>query len=489
MSTRTKTPSRTGTQSAIVLDPGEFEVAGLESGERSAGGERSEPGGRATRGAGGTLRAAVGGRELLAELVDEAVNRARVRAAVGPLAGGGRISDEVIDELLAGASTEEEIVGPGGLLAQLTKRLVERAMDAELTDYLGYEPHVEPPGGAGDTRNGGTPKTLLTDHGPVRISTPRDRKGSFEPRIVRKGQRRFQGFDDKILALYSRGLSVRDIRAHLQEIYGVDVGRDLISRVTDAVMEDVRAWQQRPLDDVYPVIFLDALVLKIREGGSVQRRACYLALGLTVDGDRDVLGMWFQETEGSKFWMQVLTELKQRGVRDILICCVDGLTGFPEAIEAIFPRTTVQTCIVHLIRASLKYVPRREREQVARDLKPIYTAVDADAAQRELERFDEKWGERFPVITRAWLEAWEYVIPFLAFPPEVRRVIYTTNAIEALNRQLRKALKTKGHFPNEDAARKLIYLAITNAVPQWTRCRNWTTALLAFKIHFGDRLP
>ena len=493
MSTRTETTSRT--RATIVLDPEEFEASGLESGERSAGAERSEPdervqraGGRAQRGAGGTLRAAVG-RGLPAELVDDAVNRARVRRAVGPLADGSRISDEVIDELLAGASTEEEIVGPGGLLAQLTKRLVERAMDAELTDYLGYEPHREPPGGAGDTRNGGTPKTLITDHGAVRISTPRDRNGEFEPQIVRKGQRRFQGFDDKILALYSRGLSVRDIRAHLQEIYGVDVGRDLISRVTDAVMDDVRAWQQRPLDDVYPVIFLDALVLKIRENGSVQRRACYLALGLTVDGDREVLGMWFQETEGAKFWMQVLTNLKQRGVRDILICCVDGLGGFPEAIEAVFPKTTVQTCIVHLIRSSLKYVPRREREQVARDLKPIYTALDADAAQRELERFDEKWGARFPVITQAWLDAWEYVIPFLAFPPEVRRVIYTTNAIEALNRQLRKAIKTKGHFPNEDAARKLIYLAITNAVPQWTRCRNWTTALLAFKIHFGDRLP
>jgi putative transposase len=400
-----------------------------------------------------------------------------------------QLSDEVVDALLAGARTEEEIVGPGGLLAQLTKRLVERAMSTELTEHLGYEPHQEPPGGSGNTRNGASSKTLATEHGPVRIDAPRDRKGSFEPQIVRKGQRRFAGFDDKIIALYSRGQSVRDIQAHLQEIYGVEVSPDLISRVTDAVMDDVRAWQTRPLDDVYPVVFLDCLVLKIREGGSVQRRACYLALGVTVDGDRDVLGMWFQETEGAKFWMQVLTDLKQRGVKDILICCVDGLKGFPEAIEAIFPATTVQTCIVHLIRHSLRFVPRREREQVARDLKPIYSAVDADAAQAELERFDEKWGQRFPVITQAWLDAWEHVIPFLAFPPEVRRVIYTTNAIEALNRQLRKAIKTKGHFPNEDAARKLIYLAVTNAVPAWTRTRNWTVALLAFKIHFGDRLP
>jgi putative transposase len=488
----TTTGSRTTQKTTIGSGPTELGLLGLESGERSAGEERSEPGGRATRGAGATLRAAAaGGRraELAPELVDDAVNRARVRSAVGELPDGGLISDEVIDELLAGACSEEEIVGPGGLLAQLTKRLVERAMEVELTDHLGYEPHAEPPGGAGNTRNGSTPKTLITDQGPVRIDTPRDRDSSFEPKIVRKRQRRFQGFDDKILALYSRGMSTRDIAAHLAEIYGVNVGRDLISRVTDAVMDDVRAWAQRPLEDVYPVIFLDALVLKIREGGSVQRRACYLALGVTVEGERDVLGMWFQESEGAKFWMQVLTDLKQRGVRDILICCVDGLKGFPEAIEAIFPATTVQTCVVHLLRLSLKYVPRREREQVARDLKPIYTAIDADAAHRELERFDEKWGKRFPVITQAWLDAWEYVIPFLAFPPEVRRVIYTTNAIEALNRQLRKAIKTKGHFPNEDAARKLIYLALVNAVPQWTRCRNWTVALLAFKIHFGDRLP
>jgi putative transposase len=437
-----------------------------------AGGERGEPGGRAARDAGAPRppRGSVPVDELLPGVRD-------------------RLSDELVDELLAGARTEEEIVGPGGLLADLTRRLVERAMSAELTEHLGYERHQEPPGGADNARNGTTPKTLATEHGPVRVKTPRDRNASFEPKIVRKGQRRFQGFDDKILALYSRGLSVRDIEAHLHEIYGVKVGRDLISRVTDAVIEDVRAWQQRPLEDVYPVVFLDCLVLKIREGGTVQRRACYLALGVTVEGDRDVLGMWFQETEGAKFWMQVLTELKQRGVQDILICCVDGLKGFPEAIEAIYPTTVVQTCIVHLIRHSLRYVPRREREQVARDLRPIYTAVDADAAQQALETFDEKWGTRFPVITQAWLNAWEHVTPFLAFPPEVRRVIYTTNAIEALNRQLRKALKTKGHFPNEDAARKLIYLAIVNAVPAWTRTRNWTAALLAFKIHFGDRLP
>jgi putative transposase len=400
-----------------------------------------------------------------------------------------KLPDELVDELLAGASSGEEIVGPGGLLSQLTKRLVERAMEVELTDHLGYEPHREPPGGTGNTRNGSMSKMLSTEHGPVRVNTPRDRDGSFDPKIVRKRQRRFEGFDEKILALYSRGLSVRDVQAHLREIYGVDVSTGLISQVTDAVMDDARAWQQRPLEDVYPVLFLDAFVVKIRDGGSVQRKACYLALGVSMDGNRDVLGMWFQANEGSKFWMQVLTELKQRGVRDILICCVDGLKGFPEAIEAVFPETVVQTCIVHLIRTSLKYVPRRQYDQVVKDLKPIYTAINSDAAEQALEAFDQKWGAQLPVITQAWRANWEYVIPFLAYEPEVRRVIYTTNAIEALNRQLRKAVKTKGHFPTEDAVRKLLYLAIHNAVPQWTRTRGWTKALLAFKIQFGDRLP
>jgi putative transposase len=494
--TRSKT-QKSRTRTELEQHAAELEAVGLGIAPGLPGGDRSEFVERAEIGAGQPRRGApAAGRldrpPLPAGMVDEAVDRAndrrRLHAALG-LPADRKISDEVIDELLAGASTEEEIAGPGGLLAELTKRLVERAMEVELTDHLGYEPHAEPPGGAGNTRNGTTPKTLITEHGRVAIDTPRDRDGSFRPKIVRKRQRRFVGFDEKILALYSRGLSTRDIEAHLAEIYGVKVGRDLISRVTDAVMDDVREWAKRPLEDIYPVVFLDCMVLKIREGGSVQRRALYLALGVTLEGERDVLGMWFQETEGAKFWMQVLSDLKQRGVRDILICCVDGLTGFPDAIEAIFPNTTVQTCVVHLIRTSLKYVPRREREQVARDLKPIYTAKDADAAHEALEAFDEKWGHRFPPITQAWLNAWEYVIPFLAFPDEVRRVIYTTNAIEALNRQLRKAIKTKGSFPNENAARKLVYLALQNAVPQWTRTRNWTTALLAFKIHFGDRVP
>jgi putative transposase len=441
-----------------------------EESEEGAGVARSEPGGRAKRRAGGRRPLPPSRPELAAE----------VKAL---------LPDELIDELLAGARTEEEITGSGGLLSQLTKRLVERAMEVELTDHLGYEPHQEPPGGTGNTRNGSMSKSLITESGEVRIDTPRDRAGTFQPQIVRKRQRRFEGFDDKILALYSRGLSTRDIEAHLEEIYGVKVGRDLISRVTDAVMDDVRAWQTRPLDDVYPVVFLDALVLKIRDGGSVQRKACYLALAINMDGERDVLGMWFQANEGAKFWMQVLTDLRQRGVRDILICCVDGLKGFPEAIEAVFPQTTVQTCIVHLIRQSLRYVPRRQYDAVVKDLKPIYTAIDADQAMVALETFEDKWGGQIPVIGQAWRSNWEYVTPFMSFPEDVRRVIYTTNAIEALNRQLRKAIKTKGSFPTEDSARKLVYLAIQNATPQWTRTRGWTKALLAFKIQFGDRLP
>jgi len=434
----------------------------------SAGVARSEPGGRAQRRAGAARRP-----DPDPEFVD------RVKEL---------LPNELIDQLMAGALTGEEITGQGGLLSQLTKRMVERAMEVELTDHLGYEPHQEPPGGAGNTRNGSTPKRLITDQGEVQINTPRDRDGSFEPRIVRKRQRRFEGFDDKILALYARGMSTRDISAHLEEIYGVEVGRDLISRVTDAVMDDARAWQTRPLDDIYPVVFLDALVLKIRDGGTVQRKACYLALGINLDGDREVLGLWFQDTEGAKFWMQVLTELKHRGVADILIACVDGLKGFPEAIEAIFPATTVQTCIVHLIRASLKYVPRKQYDQVTKDLRPIYTAINAEQAMGALEAFETKWPE-LAIIGRMWREAWQHVIPFLAFEPEVRRVIYTTNAIEALNRQLRKATKTKGSFPSEEAAIKLLYLAIQNAVPQWTRTRGWTKAMLAFKIQFGDRIP
>jgi putative transposase len=284
-------------------------------------------------------------------------------------------------------------------------------------------------------------------------------------------------------------MSVRDIQAHLAELYSVEVGHDLISRVTDAVLDDVREWQARPLEDVYPILFLDALIVKVRDGGAVRNKACYVAVGVNLDGERDVLGLWFQQAEGAKFWLQVLTELKQRGVRDVLICCVDGLKGFPEAIEAVFPQAWVQTCIVHLIRQSLRFVPDKHRRQVAKDLKPIYTAVDADAAAEALAAFEQSWGERYPMIGKTWRDTWEHVIPFLSFPPDVRRVVYTTNTIEALHRQIRKTIKTRGHFPTEEAARKLIYLAIINAKKSWKNTYHWSSALLSFKIHFGDRLP
>jgi putative transposase len=460
----------------------EFEEARDRRGAPAAGAPRSnalgEPGRR---------------HELRPEVAEEALALARMRRglAAGELAGEvrDRLSDELIDELLAGARSEEEIVGPGGLLADLTRRLVERAMAAELTEHMGYERHAEPPGGTGNTRNGTTPKTLQTEHGPVQIRQPRDRDGSFEPPIVRKGQRRFEGFDDKIVAMYARGMTTRDIEAHLREIYGASVGRDTISRVTAAVLEDAKAWQTRPLEAIYPIIYLDALVVKIRDGQAVRNHACYLAIGVNTDGERDVLGMWFQRTEGAKFWLAVLTELRQRGVEDVLVCCVDGLTGFPEAIEAVYPEAWVQTCIVHQIRSSLRFVPDRDRRAVAADLKRIYTATDRDHAEAELERFAEKWDQRYPMISASWIEHWERIVPFLAFPPDVRRVVYTTNTIEALNRQIRKIIKTRGHFPDEDAARKLLFLAITNAQQTWRRTYNWSTALAAFAIHFGDRLP
>jgi putative transposase len=399
------------------------------------------------------------------------------------------LSDELIDELLDGARTAQEIAGPDGLLTKLTRRLLERALQAEITEHLGYEHSQAPPGGAGNSRNGQPPKTVMTDQGPLRVRSPRDRNATFEPKIVGKRQTRWVGFDEKVIALYGRGLTVREIQGHLAEIYGSEVSPDLISTITDAVLEDAKEWQNRPLEALYAIVYLDCLVVKIRDGQSVQNHACYLAIGVNLDGERDVLGLWFQRTEGAKFWLGVLSELKQRGVGDVLVCCVDGLTGFVEAIEAVFPQAWVQTCIVHQVRSSLRFVPYRDRRAVAADLKRIYTAVDQDAAADELQRFADKWDARYPTISRSWLEHWEQITPFLAFPPDLRRVTYTTNTIEALNRQIRKIIKTRGHFPTQDAARKLIYLAITNAEKKWRQTYNWKAALGAFKIHFGDRLP
>jgi len=465
----------------------------IEEMQGRAGVGLGEPEGRARPNAGARGRPTgppALGRELPQEIVEQALAQERVRRAGGlPDAVRDRLPDELIDELLAGRCGEAEIMGPSGLLGDLTRRLIERAMAGELTGHLGYEPHQEPPGGSGNTRNGSTPKTVQTTAGPVLIQRPRDRNGSYEPQIVKNGQRRFEGFDEQIVALYSRGMTTRDIEAHLREIYGASVGRDTISRVTDAVLEDAKDWQQRPLSPVYPIVYLDAMIIKIREGKAVQNIACYLAIGVNLDGEREVLGMWFQQTEGAKFWLGVLTELKHRGVDDVLVCCVDGLKGFPEAIEAVYPHTWIQTCIVHQIRASTRYVSYRERKHVAQDLKKIYTAIDRDDAERELEAFAEKWDHRYPMISASWIENWERIVPFLAFPADLRRIVYTTNTIEALNRQIRKHVKTRGSFPTQDAARKLLYLTIQNAQHNWRHAYNWSAALAALKIHFGDRLP
>ena len=404
-------------------------------------------------------------------------------------AAGVEISDELLDALLAGARTAEEIAGPGGLLGELTRRLLNRALEAELTAHLGYERHQEPPGGAGNARNGRPGKTVITEQGPIRIRSPRDRNGTFEPQIVKKRQTRFVGFEDKVISLYARGMTVREIQGHLEEIYGTEVSPDLISRITDAVMADAKAWQNRPLERVYAIVYLDAMIVKIRDGGTVRNHACYTAIGVNLDGERDVLGTWFQQTEGAKFWLQVLTELKHRGVSDVLFFCVDGLQGFPEAIEATFPAATVQTCIVHQIRSSMRYVSYKDRKTVASDLKPIYTAATVQAAEDALQAFAEKWDHRYPTISQSWLEHWEHITPFLAYSPEIRRVIYTTNSIEALHRQLRKIIKTRGSFPTEDAARKLIYLAIQKAEAKWKRVFHWHTALNQLKIQFADRIP
>jgi putative transposase len=393
---------------------------------------------------------------------------------------------DALEDALTGLEPDD-ITGPGGLLSQLAGRVIETALGAELTEHLGH-----PPGGVAqgpNVRNGAGRKTVSTDLGAVEIKTPRDRDGSFEPRLVAKRQTRLAGLDDKILGLYAGGMTVRDISAHLSELYGVDVGRDTISRVTDAILDDVAAWRTRPLDSVYPIVYFDALRVKVREDRSVQNRACYLALGVTCDGEREVLGLWWQETEGAKFWLSVLNDLRRRGVHDVLISCVDGLKGFPEAIEAVFPAAWVQTCIVHLIRASLRYVNYRDRKKVTSALRPIYTAPNADAALTELERFDATWGQRYPATVNAWRASWEHVIPFLSLPDELRRAVYTTNTIEGLHRQIRKAIKTRGHFPDEQAATKLIYLAIQRADAKWQKNRTWTAPRAALKIHFRDRFP
>jgi putative transposase len=406
------------------------------------------------------------------------------RAAVDRLAG--LLPAEALEDALKGLEPEE-ITGPGGLLTQLAGRVIETALGAELSEHLGHPPGGVPNGS--NVRNGAGRKTVQTDLGRVEVKTPRDRDGSFEPKLVAKRQTRLAGLDDKIVGLYAGGMTVRDISAHLSELYGVEIGRDTISTVTDAVLADVEAWRTRPLAAVYPIVYFDAMQVRVREDRSVRSLACYLALGVTCDGEREVLGLWWQETEGAKFWLAVLNDLRRRGVQDVLISCVDGLKGFPEAIEATFPQAWVQTCIVHLIRASLRYVNYRDLKKVASALRPIYNAPNADQALVELERFDSQWGQRYPATVRAWRDAWENVIPFLSLPEELRRAVYTTNTIEGLHRQIRKAIKTRGHFPDQQAATKLIYLAIIKADAKWQRSRTWSAPRAALKIHFGDRYP
>jgi putative transposase len=397
-----------------------------------------------------------------------------------------QIPPELLSQLVSGSLTPE---GLEAMFRQLKKAVIERAMDAELTHHLGYPPGAPRPEGQSNQRNGTSAKTIQTDEGPLTLDIPRDRAGSFEPQLIPKHQRRFAGFDEKIIALYARGMTVREIQGHLQELYGCEVSAQLISEVTDAVLSEVSEWQSRPLERVYPVVFLDALRVKIRDEGVVRNKAVYLALGVLPDGSRDVLGLWIEQSEGAKFWLKVINELKNRGVEDILICVVDGLKGFGEAIEAVFPQTTVQTCIVHLIRSSLEYASWKDRKAIAAAIRPVYKAATVEAAEAALAAFEASvWGQKYPTIGAARRRSWERVIPFFAFPPQVRRVIYTTNAIESLHMRLRKIIKTRGHFPSDEAATKLLYLALRNITKDWSRSVwEWKSALNQFAILYPER--
>jgi len=400
------------------------------------------------------------------------------------------IKKELLDELLKGYQRPEDILGEQGLLKQFTQAVLERVLSAELTQHLGYERHDPAGYGSGNSRNGTTEKTLKGKSGELTIEVPRDRNGTFEPQMVPKHQRRFDGFDDKILSMYAGGMTTRDIQGHLQEIYGVEVSPTLISNLTDAVVEEVKAWQNRPLDAVYPILYLDALHVKIREAGHVQNRAIYVAIGVNLEGNQEVLGLWAGQAEGAKFWLQVVTELKNRGVQDIFIACVDGLKGLPQAIEAVFPKAEVQLGMVHLVRNCLNYVSWKERKAVAAELKPIYGAATSEEGWEQLERFAEKWEGRYPSISQIWGRNWEQVSPLYAYPAEIRKIIYTTNAVESLNMSLRKVIKTRGSFPNEEAAMKLLYLALGRVAKKWTRpVQDWKGALNRFAILFEERVP
>lgn len=397
--------------------------------------------------------------------------------------------EELLDELLKDGKTAADIFGRDGLLKQLTKRLVERALEGELTDHLGYPKHAPVAKLSDNSRNGSSRKTLKGDMGEIPIDIPRDREGSFDPRLIKKHQTRFDGFDDKIIAMYARGMTTRDIQAWLKEIYGVEISPTLISNVTDEVLAEVKSWQNRPLDPLYPIVYLDAIRIKVRSDGHVHNQAVYLAIGINMDGIKEVLGMWIAKTEGAKFWLSVLTELKNRGLKDIFIASVDGLKGFGDAIETVYPETQVQLCIVHMVRYCLKYVSWKQRKEMANDLKTIYRANTVEEARQNLNIFADKWDKTHPTVSKSWRNNWEQLTPFFDYPAEIRRAMYTTNAIESLNMSLRKVTKNRGSFPNDEAAFKLLYLALNNASKKWTMpIRHWKDALNHFAILFEDRM-
>ncbi len=400
------------------------------------------------------------------------------------------ITPELLDELLKDYHSPDDMFGNDGLLQQLTKAVLERALQGEMTHHLGYEKHDAAGKNTDNSRNGKSSKTIKGKRGQVQIDVPRDRESSFEPQLIKKGQTRFDGFDDKIISMYARGMTCREIKAHLQEIYGVEVSPDMISTVTDAVIDEVRAWQSRPLDPIYPILYLDALQVKVKDQGRVSNKAIYLAIGVNMSGIKEVLGMWASENEGAKFWLSIITELKTRGVKDIFITCVDGLKGFPEAIEAIYPKTQVQLCLVHLMRFSLAYVSYKDRKALAADLKLIYRAATVEEAETKLSEFAQLWDARYPSIAKSWRANWARIVPMFGFPNDIRRAIYTTNAIESLNMSLRKVIKTRASFPNDEAAFKLLYLALRNIAKKWTMpIPHWSQAMQAFAIIFEGRVP
>jgi putative transposase len=401
------------------------------------------------------------------------------------------IRQELLEELLADYKDRQDLVGPDGLIKHLFRRLIETAAGAELTDHLGYERGDAAGRGSGNSRNGTTPKTLLTEFGEVPVEVPRDRNSSFEPQIVAKGQTHWDGFDEKIISMYAGGMTYDEIRGHLTEIYGVDVSKDFITTVTDQVLDDVRAWQNRPLDDCYLVVWIDALVVKVRVDGVVRNRPAYLVLGLNMEGKKEALALVIGTgDESAKFWLKVLTDLRNRGVRTVCVVCCDGLTALPDAIEAVFADAWVQCCVVHLIRNSLKHVSYNDRKQIVKDLRLIYQAATETDALEGLETFETKWSGRYPMIAELWRNHWEQFTPFFAFPEAIRKIIYTTNSIEAVNRQLRKIIKTRGHFPTEDAALKLLWLALMRAEQRWTYpIKEWSRALHQFAIYFPGRVP